>query len=101
MEAFSNPGTATKFRRAVGRRFSHRLSTLPGKQGLRDRKQFEGRPPEETSARQHMPRTGNPYGFFPPGQELKRGTDFETASVPEAFLVSLDGPVSGMSSDAA
>jgi hypothetical protein len=101
MEAFSDPGRATRFRRAVGRRFSHRLSTLPGKQGLRDRKQFDGRPPEEESAWEHMLRHGNPYGFITPVQELKPGTEFETTSIPETFLVSLDGPVSGMSSDAA
>ena len=62
---------------------------------------FEGRPPEEESAWQHMLRHGNPYGFITPVQELKLGTEFETASIPDTFLVSLDGPVSGMSSDAA
>jgi hypothetical protein len=101
MEAFSNPGTATKLRRAVGRRFSHNFSALPGKQGLRESKHFEGRPSEEEAAWHRMIQHGDPYGFITPVRELQPGTQFETTSIPDTFLVSLDGPVSAMSSDAA
>lgn len=101
MEAFSNPGTAANLRRAVARRFTHRFSALPGRQGLRESKTFEGRPPEEEAAWQRMLLHGDPYGFITPVKELKHGTDFETTSIPDTFLVSLDGPVSAMSTNAA
>lgn len=101
MEASSDPGAATKLRRAVGRRFRAAFSALPQKQGLRESKHFEGRPPEEEAAWQRMLQHGNPYGFITPVKQLKPGTDFETTSIPETFLVSLDGAVTGMSTDAA
>lgn len=101
MEAFSNPGIAMKYRRAVGRRFEHEFSELPGRQGLRERKHFKGRPPEEEAAWQRLLMHGDQYGFITPVKERKPGTEYETTSIPETFLVSLDAPVSGVSSDAA
>lgn len=100
MEAFSDSGTAAEFRRALGRRFGHEFSALAGQRGLRERKQFEGRPAEEVAAWTRMMEHANPYGFITPVQKLEPGTEFETTRIPETFLVSLDGPVSGMSSDA-
>ncbi len=100
MEASSDPGTAMRFRRAMGRHFSHEVSALPNRQGLRERKHFEGRPPEEKAAWERMLRHGDSLGFITPVRDLQPGTDFETLNLPETFLVSLGGPVSGMSSDA-
>ena len=42
----------------------------------------------------------NPNGFTAPVADLRPGTDFESLDLPQTFLVSLDGPVSGFSSDA-
>lgn len=101
MEAFSNPATATKYRRAVGRRFSHEISMLQGKRGLRERKQFAGRPLDEEAAWKRLLQHGDSYGFITPVRELPAGAEYETTSIPETFLVALDGPVTGVSADAA
>lgn len=101
MEAFSNPATATHYRRAVGRQFSHDFATLPDQKGLRQKARFEGRPPEEEAAWTRLRQHGNPYGFITPVQELRPGSDYETTTIPDTFLVSLDAAASGMSSDAA
>lgn len=101
MEAFSNPANATKYRRAVGRRFGHEFAALPDKQGLRDRKQFEGRAPDEEAAWNRLLQHGNEYGFITPAKPLAPGTEYDATSIPETFLVSLDAPVSDMSANGA
>jgi hypothetical protein len=102
IEAMTGLGTQTRLRHDLGRRFSHRFSQVDGMKGLAEAKHFEGRAPEEEAAWEHAKARlrANPNGFTAPVADLRPGTDFESLDLPQTFLVSLDGPVSGFSSDA-
>ena len=102
IEAMTGIGTQTKLRRDMGRRFSHHVSQIAGRKGLRESKHFEGRSAEEEAAwqRARAMLRANPNGFTAPVADLRPGTDFESLDLPQTFLVSLDGPVSAFSADA-
>jgi hypothetical protein len=99
IEAGSDNARAHKLRRELGRRFEHEITVLPGNHGLIDKKSFTSRSPEEEAAWQRA-HHGSPFGFITPVQPLRPGTDYETTRIPDAFLVSLDGPATATSSDA-
>lgn len=86
----------------MGRRFTHHVSLIE-KRGLLESKRFEGRSPEEEAAWQRAKGIlrAMPYGFISPVEDLKPGTEFESLDLPQTFLISLEAPVSGSSSDAA
>ena len=103
IESMTGIGNQTKLRRDLGRRFSHRVVQVEGSKGLLESKHFDGRSPQEETAweRAKASLRANPSGFTAPVADLRPGTDFESLDLPQTFLVSLDGPVSGFSSDAA
>ncbi len=102
IESMNGFGTQTKLRRDFGRRFSHHVSPI-GMKGLLESKRFDGRSSEEEAAWQHAKAMlrANPNGFTAPVADLRPGTDFDSIDLPQTFLVSLDGQVTGFSSDAA
>ena len=102
IEAMDGNHTQAEWRRDVGRRFTHHVS-LVEKRGLLESKHFEGRSPEEEAAWQRAKGIlrAMPYGFISPVEDLKPGTEFESLDLPQTFLISLDAPATGFSSDAA
>ena len=102
IESMTGISTQTKLRRDLGRRFSHHVSQIDGMKGLLETKHFEGRSAQEEAAwtRAKASLRANPNGFTAPVEDLRPGTEFESLNLPQTFLVSLDGPVSGFSSDA-
>ena len=103
IESMGGLGTQTKLRRDFGRRFSHSFSKIGETKGLLESKHFDGRSDEEEVSWQRAKAMlrANPSGFTAPVADLRPGTDFEVLDLPQTFLVSLDGPASGFSSDAA
>jgi len=103
IESMTGIGTATELRRDLGRRFRHEISQADGMRGLIDSKRFEGRSAEDEAAWQRTKAMlqARPNGFITPIQDLRPGTDFDSYVLPSTFLISLDAPASGLSSDAA
>src|SRR6201998_3850668 len=103
IEAMTGLGAQTKLRRDLGRRFSHRISQIADRKGLLESKHFDGRSQEEEAAWEHAKARlrANPNGFTAPVVDLRPGTDFESLDLPQTLLVSLDGAVSGFSTNAA
>lgn len=102
IESTGNNKIQTQLRREFGRRFGHEVSKI-GNFGLIDTKHFSARSPEEEAAweRAKAYLRAHPNGFTVPVPALRPGTEFECLEIPRSFLVSLDGPVTGFSSDAA
>lgn len=103
IEAQAGMGTPTELRRRFGRRFSHRISAIEGQHGLLDEQHFPGRPDDEAAAWEEMKAKlkAHPTGFQAPIPDLLPGTYYESVDLPRTFLVSLDGPASGFSTNAA
>jgi hypothetical protein len=107
IEAAAGMGTEAELRHKLGRRFNHRFSPIEGqqggKEGLLERKQFLGRPAEEEAKwkgiKAHL--QAEPTQFIAAVHDDKPGTYLDSGDVPSTFLVSLDGPASGFSTDAA
>lgn len=101
IESMGSNKVQTERRREFGRRFGHQISKI-GNIGLIDTKHFTGRSPEEEAewgrAKSYL--RAHPNGFTVPVPELRPGTEFDCTEIPQTFLVSLDGPVSGFSADA-
>jgi Glycosyl hydrolase 36 superfamily, catalytic domain/Glycosyltransferase family 36 len=95
--------TQTELRRDMGRRFSHHVTRVAAGKGLLDTQTFPGRAADEEAAweRTKAALKAYPNGFYTPVENLIPGTRFESLEVPQTFLVSLSGAVSGISSDAA
>jgi hypothetical protein len=101
MEQFGGGGSAVELRRKFADRFMHRFESLPGGLGLMEAKQFMGRTPDEERLFQKM-KTGlatHPNPFLAPIGELVPGAAFDDLSPPATFLISLDAPADGLSSD--
>jgi hypothetical protein len=92
----------SQVRREFGRLFEPTVTRLDGMRGMRDSKRFTGRPGADEAAWERAKGTLGrmPNGFISPIGELRPGTDFELLDMPQTFLVSLDGPATGMMSDA-
>ena len=101
IEAMTGAGTSVELRRDLGRRFRSTVTRLDGMKGLKESKRFEGRSAEEEAAWQRtkeiLKRSSN--GFITPIGDLRPGTEFDCTENPQTFLVSLDGPATGMSWD--
>jgi len=102
IESMTGIGTQTKLRRDLGRRFTHHVSQIDAMKGLVESKHFDGRSAQEEAAwaRAKASLRANPNGFTAPVADLRSGTEFESLDLPQTFLVSLDGPASGFSSNA-
>jgi len=100
VESFAGAGSNVELRRKFGDRFAHRFRTLEGN-GLIETKHFAGRAPEEEAAWQKMKASlethANP--FLAPIRETPEGS-FDDLNPPATFLVSLDGPADGFTTDA-
>ena len=103
INAMASKTTATEWRRDLGRRFRHQMTQIAQGRGLLESKHFIGRSHDEESAWQRGKAAlrAYPYGFYSPVEVPNPGTDFESVDLPQTFLVSLDGPVSAFSADAA
>ena len=103
IEAASGRGTEAELRHKLGRRFSHQITPVEGKQGLLEQKRFLGRPADEEAKWQgikaHL--QAEPTQFIAAVHDDKPGTYLDSGDVPATFLVSLDAAASGFSSDAA
>jgi hypothetical protein len=97
--SWSGMGTPPQLRRRAGARWTHRVEAAGS--GLVERRHFPGRTPQEDAVWQRM-RAGlqsHPNGFISPIQDPPHGAWFESNDAPATFLVSLDGPSGGCSTD--
>jgi hypothetical protein len=103
IESFRGVGTATEIRRRFGRLFTHQVSPVNGMHGLLESKRFAGRSPDEEAVWQQMKAAlkARSNAFLAPIDDLRPGTDFDSFDLPATFLISLDAPASGFSTDAA
>ncbi|MDE3104105.1 MAG: hypothetical protein KGK08_02925 [Acidobacteriota bacterium] len=100
----SNADATPQLRRDLSRRFEPLSQQLPGQAGLRLRYKFLGRSPEEEALWQKLQESlaRDPHGYFGgPVPPLAAGASMDDLAPPETFLASLDGPISGFSTDAA
>jgi len=90
-------------RRAFAARFVHRFSPMPNGHGLLETQSFLGRTAEEEALWQQveagMKNPDGPFGGHL--HEVASGAVWEDANPPSTFLVSLDAPPDGYSTDAA
>jgi hypothetical protein len=102
LEGNNNAKATWELRRALGRRFEHRVEPAVNGKGLLESKHFMGRSPEEEAnwrkTRAYLDSGMNP--FLAPVPELRKGTEFESTDLPQTFLVSLGGAPNGKSADA-
>jgi len=103
IDAMGGKGTATHWRRELGRRFGHSVTAIGERKGLLEAKRFLGRSAEEEAAwkRGTAGLRASRYGFYTAVQEPWPGTEFESLDLPRTFLVSLDGTADGVSCDGA
>jgi len=95
-------GSVVELRRKFGDRFAHTFRALGTNAGLLESKRFTGRAPEEEQVFQRM-KTGlatrsNP--FLAAIEEPAPEADFDDLNPPATFLVSLDAPADGFTTDA-
>ena len=102
MEGFS--GTSMhELRRDFAARFSHEFKKTASGDGLVETKSFPGRDPAEQTRFQamvaYLEKNPNPF-LAVPSREVPKSADFEDLDPPSTFLISLDAPLDGMSSNA-
>lgn len=102
IDSYAGVGSPVQIRRDFGRRFGHRVTALAGNKGLLESKHFEGRPAQEEAAweKANAILRANPNGFVTAVPKLAAATELESFDLPQTFLVSLDAPAEGFSSDA-
>src|SRR5579885_1036339 len=102
MESF-NGKSMHELRRDFGARFNHNFTRLSDGSGLVESKQFPGRDPVEekdfAEVVANLEKNPNPF-LAVPDKEAPKLADFDDLNPPRTFLVSLDGPADGMSSNA-
>jgi hypothetical protein len=102
IEQFGGGGSAVELRRKFGDRFTHRFRALESNAGLLESKQFIGRDPKEEELFQRM-KAGlatHPNPFLAPIEEPAPEASFDDLNPPATFLVSLDAPADGFTTDA-
>jgi hypothetical protein len=94
---------AAAMRRAFSSRFTHRFELLPNTSGLIERQTFHGRTKEDEELWKEVEeiRKNDTLGFADKLDSFLPGATMEDFNPPPTFLVSLDGPVDGYSTDAA
>ena len=89
-------------RRDFGARFTHHFSSLYKGAGLMETKDFLGRDPVEEQRFQgvvaYMGKSPNVF-LTPPDKNAPKDADFDDLHPPATFLISLDAPASGMSTN--
>ena len=102
IEQFGGGGSAVELRRKFGDRFTHRFQVLGTKAGLLESKRFMGRAPEEEQLFQRMKAglAAHPNPFLAPIEEAAPEASFDDLNPPATFLVSLDAPADGFTTDA-
>jgi len=100
-EAFGG-GDPVDLRNKLADAFRHEIQVLPNKSGLLETKHFQGRDPEEEKmwARVKAVLATRTNPFLGPVDESKPGTFFDDLNPPQSFLLSLDGPATGIGTDA-
>ena len=96
--------SAAAVRRDFAARFQHEFRVAADGCGLMESSQFQGRTTEsdESWKRVHDFLKKNPNTFFgEPFPEPAPGTEFDDLNPPPTFLVSLDGPIDGYTTDGA
>jgi len=89
-------------RRDFGARFAHHFRTVAGGSGLIESKEFLGRDPEEEQRFQGVVASfeKSPNVFLtPPDPKAPKRSAFDDLNPPPTFLISLDAPASGMTSN--
>jgi glycosyl hydrolase family 36 len=102
IEQFGGGGSAVELRRKFGDRFTHTFRALDGNAGLLESKQFMGRDPKEEELFERM-KTGlatRPTPFLAAIGEPAPEASFDDLNSPATFLVSLDAPADGFTTDA-
>lgn len=97
-------GKAAALRRQFAERFSHQFRALEHGAGLIETQKFLGRTPQEEQLWQGMQNylKTNPTTFFgPPVPELAPDAAMDDLNPPSTFLVSLDAPADGYSTNGA
>ncbi len=101
VESWTGIGSPCQLRRRAGERCTHQVQPIGGNRGLLESRHFPGHAPEEDAAwqriRQQLARV--PNGFVAPVKEPQPGASFECSDYPSTFLVSLDAPATGFSTD--
>jgi hypothetical protein len=102
VEVFAGMGSAIDLRRKMGDRFAHSFRGVDGKAGLIETKRFLGRLPEEEAAFEKMKANlaAHPNPFLGPIQETAAAASFDDLEPPPTFLVSLDQPADGFTTNA-
>jgi hypothetical protein len=101
VESFSGMGTPVELRRKFAQRFQSRFRRVHDNLGLMETKEFQGRAPEEEAIWQRMKAmlANNENTFISAIPEDISEAAFEDLHPPATFLVSLDGPPDGFSSN--
>jgi hypothetical protein len=91
-----------QLRRAFATRFEHNFKKLDDGSGLVEKKEFLGR--DQTEERQFQEMVAylekNPNSFLTaPDKNAPRGADFDDLNPPPTFLLSLDSPADGMTTN--
>jgi len=102
IEQFGGGGSAAELRRKFGDRFTHHFRSLDNNGGLLETKQFAGRAPEEEQLFQKMKAGLSTHAnpFLAPIGEPAPEASFDDLNPPATFLVSLDAPADGFTTDA-
>ena len=89
-------------RRTFGERFEHSFTKALDGAGLLEKKEFQGRDPAEEqqfrSLAAYLEKNPNPF-LAAPEKNVPKQSDFDDLNPPPTFLVSLDAPADGMSTN--
>jgi hypothetical protein len=100
IESWTGIGSPPQLRRAAGRRCTHQVRRV--QDGLIESRHFPGHTAEEDAAWQRIRAQlqAHPNGFISPVRDPEPGTGFESTDPPATFLLALDAPPSGFSTEA-
>jgi hypothetical protein len=95
-------GNMHELRRKLGTRFSHQFRSISNGTGLLESKEFLGRDPAEEQQFQHtvayLEKSPNPF-LTTAAKDVPKNAAFDDLNPPPTFLVSLDAPADGMSTN--